>query len=67
MLRLRGLVISPKENMQMCIKFANLCRKSGRMGLAEMELKTLIGTEESLDMMFLSQKPENIDEMVGTQ
>lgn len=51
MLRLRGLVISPKENMAMSIKFANLCRKSGRMGLAEMELKTLIGSEESLDMM----------------
>jgi FKBP12-rapamycin complex-associated protein len=51
MLRLRGLVVSPKENMSMCIKFANLCRKSGRMGLAEKELKMLIGNEESLDMI----------------
>jgi FKBP12-rapamycin complex-associated protein len=51
MLKLRALVISPKENMQMCIKFANLCRKSGRMGLAEKHLKMLIGSEESLDMM----------------
>jgi FKBP12-rapamycin complex-associated protein len=51
MLRLRGLVISPKENMLMCIKFANLCRKSGRMGLAEKELKTLIGSEDSLDSL----------------
>ncbi|KAG0649662.1 Serine threonine-kinase tor2 [Hyphodiscus hymeniophilus] len=49
MLRLRGLVVSPKENMKMCIKFANLCRKSGRMGLAEKELKMLIGNEDSLD------------------
>ncbi|KAH8586165.1 phosphatidylinositol 3-kinase-like protein tor2 [Bisporella sp. PMI_857] len=49
MLKLRALVISPKENMQMCIKFANLCRKSGRMGLAEKHLKMLIGSEESLD------------------
>ena len=49
MLKLRALVISPKENMQMCIKFANLCRKSGRMGLAESNLKTLIGSDASLD------------------
>jgi len=49
MLKLRALVISPKENMQMCIKFANLCRKSGRMGLSEKHLKMLIGNEDSLD------------------
>ena len=49
MLKLRALVISPHENMPMMIKFANLCRKSGRMGLAEKHLKMLIGTEESLD------------------
>lgn len=35
----------------MCIKFANLCRKSGRMGLAEKQLKMLIGSEESLDLV----------------
>ncbi|KIN02147.1 hypothetical protein OIDMADRAFT_197149 [Oidiodendron maius Zn] len=51
MLKVRALVISPKENMQMCIKFANLCRKSGRMGLAEKHLKMLIGNEDTLDMM----------------
>ncbi|PMD48474.1 FAT-domain-containing protein [Hyaloscypha variabilis F] len=51
MLKLRTLVISPKENMQMMIKFANLCRKSGRMGLAEKHLKMLIGNEDSLDML----------------
>lgn len=51
MLKLRALVIKPKENMQMWIKFANLCRKSGRMGLAEKSLKQLIGTEDSLDVM----------------
>lgn len=51
MLRLRALVIKPKENMNMWIKFANLCRKSGRMGLAEKSLKQLIGNEDSLDVM----------------
>lgn len=51
MLKLRALVISPKENMQMWIKFANLCRKSGRMGLAEKSLQQLIGSDDSLDVM----------------
>ncbi|KAI9746692.1 MAG: phosphatidylinositol kinase- protein kinase tor1 [Claussenomyces sp. TS43310] len=51
MLKLRALVISPKENMLMWIKFANLCRKSGRMGLAEKSLQNLIGTEDNLDIM----------------
>ncbi|KAI1329513.1 TOR kinase [Xylariaceae sp. FL0255] len=49
MLRLRALVITPEENMHMWIKFANLCRKSGRMGLAEKSLKQLIGTDHPLD------------------
>lgn len=49
MLRLRGLVVSPMENMQMWIKFSNLCRKSQRMGLAEKSLKHLIGNEDPLE------------------
>ncbi|KAI0517914.1 TOR kinase [Xylaria bambusicola] len=49
MLRLRALVITPEENMHMWIKFANLCRKSGRMGLAEKSLKQLIGSDHALD------------------
>ncbi|RYP21563.1 hypothetical protein DL765_002199 [Monosporascus sp. GIB2] len=49
MLRLRGLVIAPSENMHMWIKFANLCRKSGRMGLAEKSFKQLIGTDHPLE------------------
>jgi serine/threonine-protein kinase mTOR len=51
MLRLRALVISPAENMHMWIKFANLCRKSGRMGLAEKSLKQLIDIEAPLETM----------------
>ncbi|KAI0192013.1 armadillo-type protein [Xylaria flabelliformis] len=49
MLRLRALVITPEENMHMWIKFANLCRKSGRMGLAEKSLKGLVGSDYPLD------------------
>ncbi|KAG6014979.1 hypothetical protein E4U54_004504, partial [Claviceps lovelessii] len=51
MLRLRALVISPAENMRMWIKFANLCRKSGRMGLAEKSLKQLVGSDAPLETM----------------
>ncbi|GAB1316207.1 phosphatidylinositol kinase-related protein kinase tor1 [Madurella fahalii] len=49
MLRLRSLVLTPPENMHMWTKFANLCRKSGRMGLAEKSLKQLIDTDEPLE------------------
>lgn len=49
MLKVRALVISPRENVDMWIKFANLCRKSNRMGLAERSLSSL----ESVD------SPEN--------
>lgn len=59
MLKLRALVIKPKENMQMWIKFANLCRKSGRIGLAEKSLKQLIGNEDSLEMMLTSISTDN--------
>ncbi|TPX18728.1 uncharacterized protein E0L32_002585 [Thyridium curvatum] len=51
MLRLRSLIMQPMENMSMWIKFANLCRKSGRMGLAEKTLKQLIGTDDQLEAM----------------
>jgi serine/threonine-protein kinase mTOR len=58
MLRLRSLVVSPMESMHMWIKYANLCRKSGRMGLAEKALKQLIGSENPLEMV----APHWIDE-----
>lgn len=44
LLKVRALVVSPKENMEMWIKFANLCRKSARFGLAEKALHALTGT-----------------------
>ncbi|KAJ3194365.1 phosphatidylinositol kinase- protein kinase tor1 [Irineochytrium annulatum] len=54
-LRVRALVISPKEDTEMWIKFANLCRKSGRLGLSYKTLAGLLNTESRdlgvLDMM----------------
>ena len=49
MLRLRSLVVTPMENMQMWIKFANLCRKSSRLTMAETSLQHLIGNEDPLE------------------
>lgn len=65
MLRLRALVITPTENMRMWIKFANLCRKSGRMGLAEKSLKQLIGSDASLETM-IPYWPESKNERPGS-
>ncbi|KAI9827848.1 MAG: phosphatidylinositol kinase- protein kinase tor1 [Thelocarpon impressellum] len=48
MLKVRALVISPKENMEMWIKFSNLCRKSNRIGLAEKSLNSLLEPGEDI-------------------
>ena len=47
MLKVRALVISPRENLEMWIKFANLCRKSNRMGLADRSLSSLEAVDSS--------------------
>ncbi|KAK8078846.1 armadillo-type protein [Apiospora phragmitis] len=62
MLRLRGLVLAPHENMHMWIKFCNLCRKSQRMGLAEKWLKQLIGTEAPLESVIPYWSNENMSQ-----
>ena len=41
MLKVRTLVLGKAQNTEMWIKFANLCRKSGRKGLAEQNLRQL--------------------------
>ncbi|ANB15187.1 phosphatidylinositol kinase-related protein kinase TOR1 [Sugiyamaella lignohabitans] len=46
MLKVRALVVKPKQDMDMWIKFANLCRKSNRMGLAEKSLGSLLEKED---------------------
>ena len=43
MLKVRALVITPRENVEMYIKFASICRKASRSGLAEKSLNSLIG------------------------
>lgn len=44
-LSVRSIVLTPADDMDTWIKFANLCRKSGRMVLAEKTLNSLLGPE----------------------
>ena len=44
-LQVRALVLSPDDDPDMWIKFANLCRKSDRMFLAEKTLNSLLSPE----------------------
>ncbi|KAI9272821.1 armadillo-type protein [Phascolomyces articulosus] len=46
-LRVRAMVISPQDDMDMWIKFANLCRKNGRFSLSESTLRSLVDSEGS--------------------
>lgn len=41
-LQVRALVLSPEDDPIMWIKFANLCRKSDRMFLAEKTINSLL-------------------------
>lgn len=44
-LSVRSIVLTPADDTETWIKFANLCRKSGRMVLAEKTLNSLLGPE----------------------
>lgn len=59
MLKVRALVIKPEENMELWIKFANLCRKSQRLGLAEKSLRALVGTKDKLSDILVSGRAPN--------
>lgn len=44
-LQVRTLVLNPEDDPVMWIKFANLCRKSSRMALAEKTINSLLSPE----------------------
>lgn len=46
-LSVRSIVLTPADDTETWIKFANLCRKSGRMVLAEKTLNSLLGPESA--------------------
>lgn len=49
-LSVRSIVLTPAEDTTTWIKFANLCRKSGRMVLAEKTLNSLLGPDQAADL-----------------
>ncbi|KAL7753608.1 phosphatidylinositol kinase- protein kinase tor1 [Sorochytrium milnesiophthora] len=57
-LKVRSVVLSPQEDMQMWIKFASLCRKNGRQGLSTKTLTNLLGFDPAQsDTQTLLQGP----------
>ncbi|KAG7166823.1 Serine/threonine-protein kinase mTOR-like [Homarus americanus] len=46
-LQVRSLVVSPQEDMRPWLKFASLCRKSGRLALSHKTLVRLLGCDPS--------------------
>lgn len=47
-LKVRALVITPQQNVDMYIKFASICRKASRNGLAEKSLNSLLGNKGNI-------------------
>jgi FKBP12-rapamycin complex-associated protein len=46
-LKVRSLVVTPHEDMRTWIKYASLCRRSGRLNLSHNTLVLLLGTDPS--------------------
>ena len=64
MLKVRALVISPKDCQQMWLKFTNLCRKNQRLGLAEKSLNGLLDTEEKVSV-YIRENTYRVDPNVA--
>ncbi|KAI9216512.1 armadillo-type protein, partial [Blastocladiella britannica] len=56
-LKVRSVVLSPGEDMELWIKFSSLCRKSGRFGLAQKTLLNLLGFDPSLNNVLQGSPP----------
>ncbi|KAJ3373228.1 phosphatidylinositol kinase- protein kinase tor1 [Kappamyces sp. JEL0680] len=46
-LRVRALVVAPKEDLEIWIKFSNLCRKAGRISLSYKTLNVLLNEPQA--------------------
>lgn len=61
-LKVRSLVVSPKDDVDIWIKFASLCQKSGRGGLSQKTLSSLLHIEskEFTALTISESRPEVI-------
>ena len=44
-LQIRSMVLTPKDDMKTWLQFADLCRTSGRLALADKTLTALVGSD----------------------
>ncbi|KAF9352686.1 phosphatidylinositol kinase- protein kinase tor1 [Mortierella sp. NVP85] len=55
-IKVHAMALSPAEDMELRIKFMNLCRKSGRLRLAEQAMMSLMGRDKAeMDFMQMIQ------------
>ena len=65
MLKVRQLVLSPKDNKEVWIKYANLCRKAGRASLAKKAINLLKVSADNSD--HLVADPNDLPEVCYAQ
>lgn len=63
LIKVHAIVVSPAQDMEMRIKFMNLCRKNGRLKLAENTMSTLIGPQTT-EMNFTAMAQETPPQIV---
>lgn len=63
LIKVHAIVISPSQDMEMRIKFMNLCRKNGRLKLAENTMSTLMGPQTA-KMNFTAMAQETSPQIV---
>jgi FKBP12-rapamycin complex-associated protein len=63
LIKVHAIVVSPAQDMEMRIKFMNLCRKNGRLKLAENTMSTLIGPQTA-EMNFTAMAQETPPQIV---
>lgn len=61
MLKVRALVVSATEDTEMYIKFASICRKAGRTGLAEKSLNSLLGGSGNISSELTASRLETAE------
>ncbi|KAF8448980.1 phosphatidylinositol 3-kinase [Boletus edulis BED1] len=66
-LQVRALVLNPEDDPVMWIKFANLCRKSDRMALAEKTINSLLSPERLHHLRDDQQHPKAPPNVVYAQ
>ncbi|CAL9728832.1 serine/threonine-protein kinase Tor2p [Monosporozyma unispora] len=60
LLQVRSIVLTPKEELNISIEFANLCRKSGRMNLSNAILNSLIDDIHTNGQSQTAQAPPSV-------